>query len=109
MASVEVMLEVERIRELIKTHGVCKTARMTGRAKSTISRIKNGTRHSLTVKKDLTVDSLKLRKLPELKLCRRCGDGRRIFSQTGVCIECELIDLARRGLLSFEEAQVDER
>lgn len=103
------MLEVERIRELIKIHGVCKTARIVGRAKSTVSRIKNGTRHSLTVKKELTVDSLKLRKLPELKLCRRCGEARRVFSQTGVCIECEVIDLARRGLISFDEVQADDR
>lgn len=101
MASLEVQLEIERIRTLIKTHGVNETARIVRRSRQNISNIKNGVRHR--ERKEVTVQALGITRRIGGKLCRRCGESHTLFGQSGLCIECDLLELARRGIISIEE------
>lgn len=97
MNSVETAITIARIRELIAKHGVCRTARIVGRHKGSISRIKTGRRHGSTVA--ATLNDLELHKVYPAKVCRRCGEPRVLFSTAHVCVECVLFELDKKGLV----------
>ena len=97
----ETIRTVQRIRKLVRKYGTNKTAEMTGRTPGSVSQIKHGTRHKHTGA--LTINALELRKVRGKKLCRRCGDSMLLMSRTGLCVECEVLELHKQGLIIFEE------
>lgn len=90
---------IVRVREIIKEYGVTnKAAKLTGRSLASLSYIKNGQRHKHTGA--IRVESLNLRY--SSKLCRRCGEVAGIITKTMLCIKCDLIDLAKQGVIQIE-------
>jgi hypothetical protein len=92
----ETIRVVLRIRKLIKQYGTSKIAEMVGRTASSVSQIKHGTRHKHTGA--LTINNLELQKVLN-KLCRRCGESMQLVCRTGLCVECELLELHKQGLI----------
>ena len=95
---------VRQIRELIKTHGVTKTAKIVGRSKSNVSRINRGQR----LQDRFLVAHLKIEHGTG-KLCRKCGnEAILIAGESRLCIACELIALSHRGIVYIAPAFLTE-
>ena len=101
---------VARIRQLVKKYGTAKTAEMTGRTRANVSQIKHGHRHNPDKQKkhkqqpskpngSVTVDSLELRRV-NIR-CRRCNQDTSLVTKTLLCVECELFELAKSGLIQI--------
>lgn len=97
MKSVETVATITRIRQLIKTYGVNRTAKMVGRTHSSISHIKSGRRHARTGA--AIINDLELKKVRGGKLCRCCGDKQILFTKSGRCVVCELLELAKADVV----------
>ena len=95
-ASPATLATIARIRELIKTNGVRATARLVDRTPMSVSLIKNGHRHRNTGA--LTVNALELRRGTG-KLCRCCGNQAWIVAPSGKCANCEILELAKQGVI----------
>ena len=98
----ELVQIIARIRKLIADgYTLTEVARLTGWSKHRVWYVKEGRTHEKT---SLPVNELNLVK-PSIpgKLCRRCGEPPRIFTKGGLCIECELFDLAKIGLVVISE------
>lgn len=98
----DTLLIVARIRKLLQTHGVNETARIVGRTAASISQIKNGQRHANTGQ--LLVRDLGVRRGTGLK-CRRCDRAAILFAKSNLCVECELLELAKLGIIAFVELE----
>lgn len=99
--SIESAKVVARIRQLLKTHSISQTARIVGRSPASVHQIKHGQRHNN--KKDLTINSLcLLRTTPGFK-CRCCGNSVLLATKSLLCVECELFDLNKQGLIRISE------
>lgn len=100
---------VARIRQLVKKYGTAKTAEMTGRTRASISQIKHGHRHNPAKQKkhsqsrkassELTINSLELKKSHTPIVCRRCNGATTLVTKTLLCVECELFELAKSGVI----------
>lgn len=85
----------QKIRELVKVHGVTKTAKIEGRTKSGISQIARG----LRLRKRVNVECLHLEQGTG-KMCRKCGnEAVLVAGETRLCVVCELTRLAQLGIV----------
>lgn len=87
---------IERIRELVGTYGVTRTARALGVSESYVSFVKDGKKG--VKKHDILINDLGLRRIAE-KLCRRCGKPTTMVTQAIICVTCGLNELERKGVI----------
>jgi hypothetical protein len=109
-ADINTLETIERIRKLVKTHGIAATARAVGMSSVAVGRIKNGKRRGpdkrpygvpKTTLEDL---GLHLNSTTQPKRCTRCGEKPMLLTRYGSCVECELLYRSRKGLLKIEAA-----
>lgn len=101
----DIVAEIALVRKLISKYGISnKTAKLTGRSLSNLSRIKNGYRHKNTG--GILVNSLQLRY--SSKLCRRCGQVAQIVDKTCLCIVCALMAMGSQGIIEIEPEEDNE-
>lgn len=104
----ETVRVVARVRKLLADgYTLSAIAGLTGWTKDKIWKIKAGRRHRQV---SLPLNELKLRK-PSRQgvLCRKCGHPPRIFAQSGLCVECELFEMHKIGLVVISEPESQER
>lgn len=100
--TLELIQTVARIRKLLaEGRGLTEIEKLTGWSKHRVWYLKEGRTHEKT---SLPINELDLRKPNSSRaLCRRCGDTARIFAKSNLCIECELFELAKLGLVVISE------
>lgn len=102
-AHTESIRTVKRLRELIPKIGPARAAEQTGCSKAYATYVHQGKRGAGL--EASTIDSLGLRR--SSKFCRRCSKPAVIVTRSCLCIVCELLELAKQGLVSIEpEASV---
>lgn len=101
---IEMVKTIARIRKLLADgYTLTKVAELTGWTKHRLWYIKEGRVHNKT---SLPLNELDLRKPRTTNICcRRCGEPPRIFAKSGLCIECELFELAKLGLVVISEPE----
>lgn len=102
MDRAQTLAKVERIRELLKTHGVNETARIVDCCPNYVSLVKNGKRPNWRQagqkQRRYLISGLKL-KHSKGKLCVGCGNPMRLVTKSLRCVECELLHMEREGMI----------
>lgn len=92
---------VARLRALVRQHGITQTAKILGKTQGYVSNVYSGIRLRGA---GVTIDSLRLKTAEGL--CIGCGERAGIVAQledgTVRCIKCEVVELARVGLVTIE-------
>lgn len=93
---------IARIRELTaKGYRLSNIEKLTGWSKQRIWNVQNGKSHETT---SLPINELELRKPSSSGVkCRRCLEPARIFCKSGLCVQCELFELAKVGMVVIHE------
>lgn len=94
MDRIESQRKIERIRELVQIHGVARTSEIVGVTQSYVCQVKA----RRVGRSQITINSLKLRRV-DGKLCRRCGDPAKLIAKSNLCLVCEILDLAQKGVI----------
>lgn len=87
---------IARIRRLEKEYGPTETGKRVGYHKSTVHAIVNGKRHA---RSHTALDQLGLRF--SNRFCRQCGKPCVIVCKSLRCVLCELIELAKEGVVKI--------
>lgn len=91
---------IARLRELVGYLSIRKAAELAGTGTTTAWRAKRG----LLKPKPQAIDLSRLGlSLSPGKRCRKCGDPMRVKTFRGTCVECELLELGRQGVLEIAE------
>lgn len=104
VTDLETIRTLARIRKLLDDgYRIKEVEKLTGWSKQRIWNTKNGVSNQKT---SLPLNELNLRKpsRPGI-LCRKCGEAPRIFCKSGVCLECEIVELAKIGLVVILEPE----
>lgn len=98
----ELIKIVARIRKLYADgYKIVEISKLTGWSRERIWYVKEGINYP---KLSLPINELDLRKpANESSLCRRCGNRARIFAKSNLCIECELFELSKLGLVVISD------
>ena len=107
----EAQTVLNRIRELIKagyTNG--QISSMTGRTRGGIHHIRVGRRRPIDStyglpKAALTLESLGVVRMAGGVKCPRCVERRYLIAQSGLCLECEVSSLEKKGLVRLENKE----
>lgn len=103
---VEARIVVAKIRELAKVYKergrINKIARMVGWERRRVWKVLQEL--SYADKSAATIESLGLRRLTLAKLCRRCGEPTTLFTSNSLCVECELNELCKHGVITIAKA-----
>lgn len=89
---------LKRIKEIAELYGPEAAARQVGCSSAYASLVHTGKRGNS--REPVTVEGLGLRRTD--KLCRCCGEPAVIVTLTGKCVVCELLELAKRGLIQIQ-------
>ena len=98
----ELIRVITRIRELTsKGYTLKDIEKLTGWSSQRVWNVQNGVRHKRVT---MSLNDLKMKKPSSSGiLCRRCGEPGRIFCESGLCVQCELFELAKVGICIIDE------
>lgn len=101
----EAARRVELVRKLLKEYGgqrgaQNRIARQVGMSRFSVSKIASGKQWTKRIK--YTVEMLQIRYLPNSPKCRKCGRSSYLYTIGSICVECELLELERKGVVEFE-------
>lgn len=98
----ELVRTVARIRKYLdEGYTLTQITKLTGWPKDRVWRVKEGVCHAKT---SLPINELELQKPSSSGVrCRKCGDTARIFCKSLLCVQCELFELDKLGLVVINE------
>lgn len=101
----ESLRRVELVRKLLKEYGgqrgaQNRIAKIVGIHRVQVSQIALG--KTWKTKTKFTVEMLQIRYLTNCPKCRKCGRNCFLFTVGSICVECELLELEKKGLIELE-------